>query len=404
MHILFITTRLPEPPQSGDRLRALQQLRLLSRRHRITLLTSGRVGPLPDRARETLMPYCEDIVRVPLTWRDRALGLLRGLFSDLPFQVSLQGCARMRDTLARLLATNRFDLLHLQLARSALNVPYPLPVPSVLDFIDALSANMEERARIDQGPRRWLARIEGARIHRYERRLCGIWDQLTVVAEADRDAIGPFPNLRLNGNGVALEEFPFVVEGRAAHTLLFTGNLGYFANIDALLWFTHEVLPLVKAHRPDIRLSLVGARPHPSLLALTRQDAAIEVHGEVAHMHPYLAEAAVAIAPLRAGTGQSLKILEAMATGTPLVATPCAVRGIAVEPGRHLSLASQPADFAAQILDVLANPGQARQRAARARALVEAEYTWERSIAGLEDIYRAALERHGAWRARQGPP
>lgn len=390
MNLLFVTSRFPYPPTTGDRLRALQQLKWLSRRHRITLVSLAAATPTPT-AMEALKPYCAELKLVPFRWWEGLGQLGRRLFSSLPLQVALYENRELRATLETLLAEEHFDLLHMQSARSTLNLPARVAIPRVLDLIDALSVNMTGRCRHDRGPARWLAGLEAGRLRRYESRLCRQWDRLTLVSAQDREAIGPWANLCLNPNGVDPEDFPYVAEGRTRDEILFTGNLGYFANVEAAIWFNREVFPRIRARRPEVKWLLVGARPHRSLLSLARKDPGIEVQADVERMHPYLARASLAVAPIRTGSGQSLKVLEAMAAGTPLVATPFAVRELAVESGRHLWLAGEPEAFADQVLSLLEDPLRAQTLAASARALVESQYTWRQAVEQLEHLYQDLL-------------
>lgn len=393
VNLLFVTSRFPYPPTTGDRLRALQQLKWLSRRHRVTLVSLAKGTPTPT-AMAALKPYCAELKLVPFRWREGLGHLARRLFSAIPLQVALFESRELRATLDALLDGGHYDLLHMQLARSTLNVPAQVTLPRVLDLIDALSVNMAGRYRHDRGPARWLAGLEAGRLRRYESRLCQQWDRLTLVSAQDREAIGPRANLCLNPNGVDPEDFPYVADGRARDEILFTGNLGYFANVEAVVWFHREVLPLIRARRPGVKWRLVGARPHRSLLSLARNDPDIEVRADVERMHPYLARASVAVAPIRTGSGQSLKVLEAMAAGAPLVATPFAVRELAVEPGRHLLLAGEPGAFADQVLSLLEDPLRAQTLAASARTLVESQYTWRQAVEQLERIYQDLLPCH----------
>lgn len=178
---------------------------------------------------------------------------------------------------------------------------------------------------------------------------------------------------------------------RSAH-VVFVGNLGYFPNVDAALWFAQETLPLLA--RPT-HLELVGMRPAPVLQRLAATNDRVHLVGPVAEVQTHYSRAAVAIAPLRSGSGQQLKILEAMAMGTPVVATSMASAGIDALPGEHLLVADQPADLARQIERLLRSPSLAASLAYAARALIERRYSWEASALALERLWlqAAASER-----------
>jgi sugar transferase (PEP-CTERM/EpsH1 system associated) len=389
LRILFITSRFPAPPLKGDQLRAYHQLRRLGRRHRVTLVCLAHERDVDPGA---LADSCERIVCVPFGTLAMARGLLAGLASGRPFQASLYRSGTMRRALRQILRTG-FDLVHVQLARMA---PYlhevPCPRPQVVDLVDALSLSMARRAAEEGGLRGLLARVEAKRLARYERALCAEVDQAMVVSPRDRQAIGDFPNLRLVPNAVDLEAFPFTREGRARERVVFTGNMGYFPNVDAARWLAAEVWPRVRAVRPEARLSIVGARPARAVRALGERPG-IEVTGYVDDVGRYLREATVAVAPMRTGAGQQFKVLEAMASGAPLAATPAEAEQVGARSGQDLLVAEDAAGFADAVLALLRDPSLAERLARSARRLVERHYTWDHSVALLEEAYRAALLR-----------
>ena len=390
MRILFVAARFPAPALVGYQVRALHQLRLLSRRHRVTLLafTTSRVR---EHERRQVAELCDEVHTVPLSRLDMARSLARGLGSARPLQALLFETAPMQRALRGLLAERRHDLVHLQLARMAGHLTEAPGIPRVVDLIDALSLNMRRRERRDRAPMRWAAHLEATRLARFERDLCARWDRALVVSDADRDAIGAHPNLAVNTNGVDVARFRPCIEGRDPERIVFTGNLGYFPNVDALRWCVDSILPAVWRVRPDVRLAIVGARPSRTVRRLARRDPRITLEGYVDDLQPALAGSAVALAPMRAGSGQKLKVLEAMACGVPVVATGRALSGIDAEPERHLLVADTTASFAQAVLRVLRDPRLADDLALAGRRLVEQRYAWERSVAELEDVYRTLV-------------
>lgn len=386
LSILFVTPRFPLPLLSGDRARAFHQLRVLSRRHRLTLVTYADPAAAA-KAHGLLEDMGVRVVTVPFTKAGAVLRLARGVLSPLPLQAALYNAPRMRETIRDLVKAERFDLAHVQLARSVPLVDADLGLPRVVDLIDALSLNMRRRAAHDRGWLRWAAQVDAARLQRYEQEICASVAATFVVAPADREAIGDYPTLSIIPNGVDLSAFPRVETPRDRHHLVFTGNLGYFPNVDAVLWFAGEVLPRVWQKHPEARLTIAGARPHRRILALAQKERRIEVVGNVQHMHPHLAAARVAVAPMRAGSGQLLKVLEAMSTGTPVVTTMRGLSGIQAVAGEHALVGDTPEAFAAHVSALIEDDRLANRLASAGHALVERLYTWERSVADLERIY-----------------
>jgi polysaccharide biosynthesis protein PslH len=390
LSVLYVTTRFPLPLWTGDRARAFHQLRLLAARHRLTLVTYADDTATPE-ARSRLEAFGVRVVTVPFSARKAAFQVGRGLWSGLPLQVALFDSQAARAAVRSLVASERFDVAHVQLARAVPLVDASLGLPRVVDLIDALSLNMRSRAVHDRGPLRWAARVDAARLLRYERRICAEADAALVVAQADREAIGGERPPIVNSNGVDLAAFPHVAGPRAGRRLVFTGNLGYFANVDAVCWFAEHVLPLVWRDAPDATFTIAGARPHARVLALAGRDARITVAGQVGQMHPVLATARVSVAPMRAGSGQLLKVLEAMAAGTPVVATSRALSGIDATAGEHALVADSPDAFAARVVDLLRDDELGVRLGRAGRGLVERLYSWDRSVGELERVYHQVV-------------
>lgn len=385
-----MAARFPLPARQGFQVRAHHQIRLLAPRHRITLVAFAPREPSPA-ARSELERHCEEIVTVPLGRAEMLAGLARGVLSDRPLQTSLYETPAMRRAIGGILAARRHDVVHVQLARMARHCEGST-APVVVDLIDALSLNMERRASRDPGPARFAAALEAKRLRRYEQWLCRTFAHATVVSAVDRAAIGDFTNLTINPNGVASEgELPATAArvAREPECIVFTGNLGYFPNVDAVEWFAREVLPRLRRKRPTARFVVAGTRPHRRVRALASADGAIVVESDPADLRAVLRSATVAVAPMHAGSGQPLKVLEAMECGTPVVATPIAASGLEVEAERDLLIGGDAEAFAAQVERILASPPLAETIAGNARRLVATRYSWERSVAGLESIYQS---------------
>lgn len=397
MRLLFLTARFPFPVLFGDQVRAYHQLRILSRGHEISLLSFVDRPPAQED-RQQVAQFCREMTLVPRPRFQKLANLLRVPFSRLPAQTLLYASAAMQRAVGDAVESFRPDLIHVQLARLAPFVARWERIPRVVDLIDALSLNMQRRAGRERWPMSWMARVEAERMRDYERQVCAEVDQALVVSALDRQTIGPLSNLHVNPNGVDLERFPFRFAAAPSPTIVFGGNMGYFPNIDAVRWFAEKIYPHVKRYVPAARFRIVGAHPHPSVQQLAERDASITVTGFVPDMHAELAAAAVAVVPLRAGSGMQSKVVEAMASGVPLVVTPFAMGGLQVEHGRELLLAEDAVEFVSQTIRILEDHALRRRLATQARALVERDYSWEKSVAGLEAIHEAALARPGAAR------
>jgi glycosyltransferase involved in cell wall biosynthesis len=192
-------------------------------------------------------------------------------------------------------------------------------------------------------------------------------------------------------NGVDLDFYkPGVTPpapGLGPHSLVFTGKMDFRPNVDAVLWFVGEVLPLITALLPDARFYVVGQRPHPRLAALAGHPAVV-ITGQVPDTRPYIAGAGVYVIPLRIGGGTRLKVLEAMAMGRAMVSTRLGCDGFPLEDGREVCFADQPGAFAEAVVGLLQNREEAEALGRAARAYVEANYGWDAIVPRLEALYR----------------
>ncbi|HUP85613.1 MAG TPA: glycosyltransferase family 4 protein [Acidimicrobiales bacterium] len=251
-----------------------------------------------------------------------------------------------------------------------------------LDFVDALSQNTLYRAEASRLPSFW--RIEAERLRRLEVEVGALVASSSCTTEADRRAIG-IPTTKVIPFGVDL---PASVPPSASRpTILFPGNLGYFANVDAAVWLAEEILPLVRETVPDVRLLAVGARPARQVRALAHTDL-IEVHGDVPSMTPFYGAAWIVAAPLRYGTGLQTKVLEAFAHRRAVVTTTgVASRVPGVVAGEHLETADEASTLAKSLVRLLLDQSR-RDRLAAAGNAVAQNSSWHECGRMLERAYQ----------------
>jgi glycosyltransferase involved in cell wall biosynthesis len=345
MKILFVVSRFPYPLIQGDRVRGYHFLRLMNKRHRIILMTP-MARPVDSQAQQVVTQLCDSWVPVHIPQWQSIAHLSRFPFSALPLQTLYFCPPAIQKRVQTLFQAESFDLVHVQLARMAPVVDGLDGVPKVLDFIDALSLNMYRRAMQERWPLNWLFHQEAQRMARYERALLRSFDRQTVSSHLDKEAIGACESLHVIPNGVNTEEFLYTEDSRDNKVIVFTGRMSYFPNTDAAIYFASQVFPLILRQEPDAHFLIVGTDP---------------------------------------------SWLEAMATGAPVVATPYALGGVEATDGEHLLVAGDAKGLADQVLRLFKDAALRQRLARNARRLVEAEYTWERSVAMLEEVYRLAV-------------
>jgi sugar transferase (PEP-CTERM/EpsH1 system associated) len=402
--ILVLTPQFPYPPHQGTTIRNFNLIAGLARRHEVHLLTFGH----PDECRGTpLDALCRSvrIVRPPQrTMRQRLSGLLLSRLPDMAQRLPSAEFGAALATALRGVDPDVVQVEGIELAQYLFQVAdarsgRTLPL-LVYDDHNAEYVLQQRAFETDvRNPRRWMGAaysfVQWQRLRGYERRTCQTADRVVAVSKTDAQTIQrlvPGLELVVVPNGVDMEFYtapvPFLdsQEGPGSLDLVFTGKMDFRPNVDAVLWFAQEVLPLIRREAPQVRFWVVGKDPHPRLSSLSR-DPAVVVTGRVDDVRPYIARAAVYAIPLRIGGGTRLKVLEAMAMGKAIVSTALGCEGFDLVPGQDLVVANTPAEFATAILTLLHDLERRERLGRAARRFAGSRYDWRMIVPGLERAY-----------------
>jgi glycosyltransferase involved in cell wall biosynthesis len=259
-----------------------------------------------------------------------------------------------------------------------------VPYESYTLFLSRLARQQSGRARLAA-----LVQVQIARA--YESRMFDGFGAVVVLTEADAaalQALDPALPLAIIPNGIDLGYFLPTDLTPDTNTLIFTGNFEYGPNVDAARWLVHEIFPLVRLKHPPARLQLVGNAPPPELRALDGGPGGIiQVTGRVPDVRPYLEGASVFVCPLRTGAGIKNKVLEAMAMGLSLAATPLSLDGIPAVAGEHALVASSGEALAAAAVQLLQDSALRKRMGENNRRLIETRFTWSAVAARYEALY-----------------
>jgi len=402
MRLLWLKSDLLLPLDKGGRLRTWHLMRHLARRHQITYVSFA--DPDTPAAHVTGMREVahrvETIVRrdppkgSPRFWLDAA----RHLLDPLPYAVGKYRSRAYRRRVDALLSSEPFDLVVCDFLVPAVNLRETLPCPAVLFTHNVESEIWRRHAETAASPLlRMLYRTQHRRMLRLESRVLARFDAVLAVSTTDRQTFAHlYPNatrgpVHVVPTGVDVDFFPASESRAESRELVFTGSMDWLPNEDAMAFFCREILPIVRAEEPDVRLSIVGRAPTPAVRQLA-SDAGVVVTGRVDDVRPYMRDAAVYVVPLRVGGGTRLKIFEAMAMGKAVVSTGVGAEGLPVTSGEHLMLADEPRAFARSVVRLLRDVPRRRQLEHAARALVVERYDWS-AVAGEME---AALARVAA--------
>ena len=398
--LLFLSHRIPYPPDKGEKIRAWHMLEALARSHDIHL--GCFIDDPADWAHLAHMrTVCKDVACFAIRPGPRRLRALARLSPGRPLSLDYFDDRRLRGWVAQKLGAG-IDRVFVYCSAMA---PYVMEagvmeaggpaLRRVLDMVDVDSAKWRDYAAKARGPARLVWSREARTLQAFERRAALAFDRTLFVSQAEADCFADLaPECRdrvgFLDNGVDLQYFspdlrwptPFAAGPRH---LVFTGTMDYRPNVDAVGWFVQAVMPLLRAEGWPVELSIVGANPAAAVRKLAGPD--VHVTGRVADVRPFLANAALAIAPLRIARGIQNKVLEAMAMGRPVVASPPAFDGVRATPGRDLLVADGAAATAARIGEVLRGEHPGLGQAAR-RAM-ELGHAWDVTLAGLPALFGA---------------
>lgn len=406
MNVLLLTQVLPFPPDSGPKVKTWNLIKWLGERHDVTLASFTRGES--DSELEALRRHCRAVHTVPMqrgALRDGYF-LAASLASGQPFVMLRDRRAAMQRLVARLAHETRFDIVHVDQLNMA---QYAGGVPGAFKILDAHNALWSLYRRLadttEWGPGKWLLDREWRRLRAYEGQVAREADAVLAVSVQDRDALqdamGTAAPISVLPIAVDTGELALLRRRADADRIVHIGTMYWPPNAQAVRWFADTVYPRIRAARPGIGFDVVGARPPRPIRALARPGSGIEVTGYVRDPAPYLERAAVMVVPVRAGSGMRVKILTALAQGLPVVSTSVGCEGIAAQPGVHLLVADDPADFAAAVLRVLGDRAYADQLGTNGRHLVATRYDVRQVYPLLQAVYDRASHRSDAPRRMQ---
>jgi sugar transferase (PEP-CTERM/EpsH1 system associated) len=386
--ILVLAHRVPYPLDKGDRIRTFHILRFLARRAAVHLACLAD-EPVTEEARQALAGICHRVHVIPLgkiSRRVRALGsLIRGqtitegaFSSDGLGNVVRQWAKEVKFHAAMGSASSMAPYLH---------SPELAKVPAVLDLMDVDSEKWFDYSRARSWPLSWVFRTEGHRLRRLEQEMPHWARAVMLVSEAEADifrSFCPWEQVHAVSNGVDLNYYQPAAED-SGRDCAFVGALDYYPNVDAAIWFCREVWPSIHERHPDSTFSLVGRRPTAAVERLAEVPG-VQVVGQVPDVRPFLAKAAVVVAPLRIARGLQNKVLEALAAGKAVVASPPALAALQCQPGVDLLAASTAAEWIEAMLRLLGDAGLRHELGVAGRKYVEEHHAWERCLEPLTDL------------------
>lgn len=410
MKVLWFSHLVPYPETGlGVLQRSYHLVRELSRAHQVYLLAfvqrriiadlMGDVEEGLQRARDHLDQYCARVHFLPIPSECSQFGRMRlavrSLIGAHPYTIRWLQSQVAWKVAADWNNSADFDVVHFDTLSLAPYRKIFTRSAKSLDHHNIESEMMLRRGRVEKNPLKKLYFWqEGLRLRRYERRVCSQFDLNITCSSLDTERLeGVAPKTAITEvpNGVDTEYFLPGGEPEHPSSLVFAGNLSWYPNAHAMLFFADKVWPALKKELPSITMDVIGGSPPPPLLALAARDKDFRVHGFVKDVRPYISRAALYVCPIMDGGGTKLKILDALAMAKPIVAHPIACEGIGVRDGHDVIFARDRGEFIQRIVTLLESPQRRKEISANARSLAQSLYSYavigRKLVSELEQLH-----------------
>ena len=365
MRVLFLTHRLPYAPNRGDRLRAYHTLQWLRDRASVELVSLVHDDEEAEHVEE-VRAFVPRVTLLPVPATRNRVRAIATLATGTPLTHTLLDAPGIESTLNEIVGSRRPDVVFAfgsGMARLALAPPLS-GLPLILDLVDVDSQKWQDLSVSARWPLSWIYSREARTLGAFEARAAATAVATLVVNEREAEIarqLSPGANVQVIANGVELERLRPVSAASDRPRVVFCGVMNYPPNEQGMRWFIKGAWPIIKRHRPDATLAVVGADPARSFEALCSGDPTIEVTGRVPDVRPWLWESAVGIAPLQVARGVQNKALEALAAGLPIVVSPPVAEGLPREAAPAVTVAGTPEEFAEDVVSLLSMSPQARR-------------------------------------------
>ncbi|MBW4597050.1 MAG: glycosyltransferase family 4 protein [Brasilonema angustatum HA4187-MV1] len=401
MNILMLSSTFPYPPtRGGTQVRTFHLLKYLAQHHAITLVTQ-REPDVTDTEVLELRNYVDNLIVFnrpqDTSESGRLLKKIQRFYSFIqqgtPPSVLNRYSSEMQTWIDNFVEAGKCDVITCE---HSVNEIYVQPhfqknLRTIVNVHSSIYGTCRNQLKTGISENRFRDKLYLPLLRRYEQRYCSKFSAIVVTTEEDRIQMQEFnPNseIQVIPNGVDLVSFPYRTHDPNGHRIIFIGAMDNLANIDAVCFFSNEVLSEIQKLYPDTTFDIVGSRPAPEVLAL-KEKPGITVTGRVPSMVEYLHKATVCVVPMRTGFGIKNKTLEAMAAGVPVVASERGLEGLSVDgsniPPRALR-ANQPTEYVTVISQLFENSQLRTELSRNARQLVETEFTWESAGKRYEEV------------------
>lgn len=396
MNILIITPRIPYPPFRGDKLKIYNIAKILSRNNSVRILTFRR----NNKHKEYIKNFESlgiNLETVRLSFLESIFWIFTAFFTKLPFQAALYKSFKMRKKISDLVDKGNFDVIYvhwIRIAQYVDSINSKNKALRVIDYTDAVSLNLSRLVNIEKNPiKKFFIQIERKRIAEHEK-IGEEFHTLFICSEVDKKFLsdrGIKANYKLLYNGIDTTYFNAESIQYNWNRIIFTGNMPYRANYDAVLYFVREIFPNILKVIPEAKFYIVGQKPPKKIISLASPN--IVVTGFVPEIHKEYLLSAVNVAPTRFGAGTLNKVIESIALGVPVVATSVAVGGLPKELYKYVFVADDPESFSKQVVEIIKNPKIREEMMVEGAKIIREMLSWDKIVGEFENYLLEELKK-----------
>ncbi len=390
MKIFVLLPRIPWPLEKGDKLRAYNQIKQLALNNEVILCALNTDNNLnKEDARKALKPYCDSIHFFDVGKTSIVTNLIRAFFKGIPMQCGYFYNKNIHKKIRELIESHKPDMLFGQLLRTAEYIRYE-ETPKTIDYQDVFSMGIKRRAEIAPFFLKPVFNMEYKRLKRYEHDIFDDFNIKTIISVQDRDDIDHHKKeeILIVPNGVD-HEYYSPQNREKKYDIVFTGNMAYAPNVNAVEYLANHIMPLVWKHLPDAKLYIAGATPDPRVKKVASDN--IIISGWLDDMRDAYAQSRIFIAPMRIGTGLQNKLLEAMCMRLPCITTSLANGSLHAEDRKEILVGNNEYELADHIITLLTDKDKAESIAQNGYDFVHRVYDWGRATHIMEDRMRFTI-------------
>ena len=393
MKIFVLLPRIPWPLEKGDKLRAFNQIKQLAKNNEVVLCalnTDKKVSK--EDAFKALQPYCISVTFIDISKLSILINISKAFFKGLPLQCGYFYNTKAHKKIRNIIKKHKPDMLFGQLLRVAEYIRHE-NTSKTIDYQDVFSMGMKRRSEIAPFYMKPFFNMEYRRLRRYEHDIFDDFDVKTIISVPDRNLIDhpKKDEILIVPNGVD-HEYYTPRECEKKYDIVFTGNMSYAPNVNAVEYLANDILPLVWKKLPDAKMYIAGATPDPRVKKVASDR--IIISGWLDDMRDAYAQSKIFIAPMRIGTGLQNKLLEAMAMRLPCITTTLANNSLlASEEKNEILVGNNEQELAEHIITLLTNKDKADEIAQNGHDFVRRIYDWGMATKIMEDEMKLKTEK-----------